>query len=195
MIRPQFSALVIALGLSVTPVVQAQQLKPSDSNGSSLPSGSSTSLEYRMAVLNAGGSATAVPRSPAAVARFRSALDEVSTVYAGSREQIGSLTMAMWKRLQDQKIPADMLEMLEGLNLVAPSGPTPARFDQFIMMYYTLRVKGRSHRDTIRQLSVISYGRPAPATVPEPVAPSSTSPERDTRTTAPSTPTTKTSSP
>lgn len=113
------------------------------------------SIEYQLALLGSGSSAPAAVASASSISRFRTVLDELSVNYRQSREEMGYATIAMWKKLQEQKVQVSLMEMLDGMNLVA-SGEGKQDFMRNITLYYGLRSRGMSHKQTLRQMLLLT---------------------------------------
>ena len=113
------------------------------------------SIEYQLALLGSDQPAQAVA-SANSISRFRTILDELSLNYRQSREEMGYSTIAMWKKLQEQKISANLMEMLDGMNLVASGEAGKQDFMRNLTLYYALRSRGMSHKQTLRQMLLLT---------------------------------------
>jgi len=113
------------------------------------------SIEYQLALLGSDQPAQAVA-SANSISRFRTVLDELSLNYRQSREEMGYSTIAMWKKLQEQKISANLMEMLDGMNLVASGEGGKQDFMRNMTLYYALRSRGMSHKQTLRQMLLLT---------------------------------------
>ncbi|WAS03957.1 hypothetical protein LQF76_07870 [Gloeomargaritales cyanobacterium VI4D9] len=113
------------------------------------------SIEYQLALLGSDQPAQAVA-SANSISRFRTVLDELSLNYRQSREEMGYSTIAMWKKLQEQKISANLMEMLDGMNLVASGEAGKQDFMRNMALYYALRSRGMSHKQTLRQMLLLT---------------------------------------
>jgi len=113
------------------------------------------SIEYQLALLGSDQPSQAVA-SANSISRFRTVLDELSLNYRQSREEMGYATIAMWKKLQEQKVPASLVEMLDGMNLVANGEAGKQDFMRNMTLYYALRSRGMSHKQTLRQMLLLT---------------------------------------
>ncbi len=113
------------------------------------------SIEYQLALLGSEQPTQAVA-SATSISRFRTVLDELSLNYRQSREEMGYATIAMWKKLQEQKVPASLVEMLDGMNLVASGEAGKQDFMRNMTLYYALRSRGMSHKQTLRQMLLLT---------------------------------------
>jgi hypothetical protein len=113
------------------------------------------SIEYQLALLGSDQPTQAVA-SANSISRFRTILDELSLNYRQSREEMGYSTIAMWKKLQEQKISANLMEMLDGMNLVASGEAGKQDFMRNLTLYYALRSRGMSHKQTLRQMLLLT---------------------------------------
>ncbi|APB33665.1 hypothetical protein GlitD10_1344 [Gloeomargarita lithophora Alchichica-D10] len=113
------------------------------------------SIEYQLALLGNEQPTQAVA-SANSVSRFRTVLDELSLSYRQSREEMGYSTIAMWKKLQEQKVTANLMEMLDGMNLVASGEAGKQDFMRNMTLYYALRSRGMSHKQTLRQMLLLT---------------------------------------
>ncbi|WP_448380666.1 hypothetical protein [Gloeomargarita sp.] len=113
------------------------------------------SIEYQLAFLSSDQSNPTVA-SANSIARFRVVLDELSVHYQQSREEMGYAAIAIWKKLQEQKISASLIEMLDGMNLVASGETGKQDFLRNLTLYYALRSRGLSHKQTLRQMLLLT---------------------------------------
>lgn len=113
------------------------------------------SIEYQLALLGSDQPTQAVA-SASSISRFRTVLDELSVNYRQSREEMGYATIAMWKKLQEQKVAASLMEMLDGMNLVAAGETGKQDFMRNLTLYYGLRSRGMSHKQTLRQMLLLT---------------------------------------
>jgi hypothetical protein len=113
------------------------------------------SIEYQLALIS---SEQPNPRVASAnsISRFRAVLDELSLNYQQSREEMGYATIAIWKKLQEQKVAASLIEMLDGMNLVANGEAGKQDFLRNLTLYYALRSRGLSHKQTLRQMLLLT---------------------------------------
>lgn len=60
------------------------------------------------------------------------------------------------KKLQEQKVNASLIEMLDGMNLVANGEAGKQDFLRNLTLYYALRSRGLSHKQTLRQMLLLT---------------------------------------
>ncbi|MCS7030707.1 MAG: hypothetical protein NZL92_04145 [Gloeomargarita sp. SKYG116] len=113
------------------------------------------SIEYQLALLGSNQPTQNPVASATSISRFRTILDELSVNYRQSREEMGYAAIAIWKKLQEQKIDANLMQMLDGMNLVA-SGEGKQDFLRNLTLYYALRTRGFSHQQTLRQMLLLT---------------------------------------
>ncbi len=113
------------------------------------------SIEYQLALLSSEQPNQRVA-SANSISRFRVVLDELSLNYQQSREEMGYAAIAIWKKLQEQKVAASLIEMLDGMNLVANGEAGKQDFLRNLTLYYALRSRGLSHKQTLRQMLLLT---------------------------------------
>lgn len=110
------------------------------------------SLEYKLAVINAGGY---VPKDHITVARFRSLLRQLSETYVENRQQVADMTVMAQKMLRKEGIEENLLNIIEGLNQLFSKPVENQKYAEYAAAYVTLREKGQSHSEAIRGLKAI----------------------------------------
>jgi len=113
------------------------------------------SLEYKLAVLNAGGF---VPRNHITVARFRSLLNQLSDTYIEDNERIADMTITARDLLRKAGIEESLLNIMGGLNRLFSEPLGNQKYAEYAASYVVLREKGYSHLEAIRGLKAILEG-------------------------------------
>ena len=109
-------------------------------------------LEYKLAMLNAGGF---IQDDHITVARFRSLLSQLATTYVESRESIADMTLAGQQKLRGEGIDESLLNIMEGLNQIFVVRIENQRYAEYAAAYVTLRAAGKTHTQTIAGLRAI----------------------------------------
>lgn len=110
------------------------------------------SLEYKLAVINAGGY---VPKNHITVARFRSLLQQLSDTYVENRQQIADMTVTAQNLLRKEGIQENLLNIMEGMNQLFSKPVGNQKYAEYAAAYVTLRGKGQSHSQAMRGLKAI----------------------------------------
>lgn len=110
------------------------------------------SLEYKLAIINAGGY---VPKDHITVARFRSLLRQLSDTYIENRQQIADMTVTAQKMLRKEGIQENLLNIMEGMNRLFSKPVENQKYAEYVVAYVTLREKGQSHSQAVSGLKAI----------------------------------------
>jgi hypothetical protein len=112
--------------------------------------GSSTeSLEYKLAVVDAGGY---VRPDDLTVARFRSLLDQLSAKYVENRTQIADMSVTGQKLLREKGVSQSIQSIMEGLNGVLDGPLGNQKYAEYIALYVQLRDSGKGHDAAVATL-------------------------------------------
>ena len=118
----------------------------------SLNTASAKSLEYKLAVLDAGRS---VPKDHITVARFRSLLKQLSDTYVENRMEIADATVTAQNLLRKDGIKESLLDIMEGMNQLFSKPIKNQKYIEYAAAYVTLRENGQSHSEAIRGLKAL----------------------------------------
>ncbi|MDP2786630.1 MAG: hypothetical protein Q8O79_00925 [Pseudomonadota bacterium] len=115
----------------------------------------SESLEYGMAVIDAGAY---VPKTDTSVERAKSLLSAVSKVYRVNQQQAADMA-AMGKNLANEKgLNATMAELLDWSLVACDVTCTKADLASFISLYIATRAETRkTHHQTVHGLLILKY--------------------------------------
>jgi len=111
-----------------------------------------TKLEYKLAVINAGGY---VSENHVTVARFRSLLNQLSNTYVENRQQIADSSVKAQEMLKDKGIEESLLNIMEGMNQLFLRKIENQKYSEYVVAYIVLRNKGESHREAIEGLKAL----------------------------------------
>ena len=110
------------------------------------PAEKSMSLAYQLATIDKGGYVT---RSDVAVTRFRTLLDQLSSKYNGTRQQISDVTVKGQSLLRDKYgIEESLLNIMEDMNQVLITKVDPS-YPVYATAYVHLRKTGISRQQAI----------------------------------------------
>lgn len=113
-------------------------------------------LEYRLAVMNAGGYVHEYDKS---VTHFNSLLDQLSQSCIEDRQQIANISVIMCNKVRARGIDESLLNIMEGLSqLLWPQDSKKRRYSEYAFAYAGLRNTGLSHKDSIDELQAIISG-------------------------------------
>jgi len=110
-------------------------------------------LAYKLATIDSP--AGYVAEDDISVARFRSLLRQLSTMFVEDEQQIADMTAKARQMLRDDGIKESLLNMMEGMNQVFTKRIENQQYAEYITVYITLRRKGESHADAISGLQGI----------------------------------------
>ena len=116
------------------------------------PVSAEESIEYKLAVID---TQEPVERSGIKVARFRSLLNQLSTTYVETKQQIADMTVFAKQDLRKSGIKESMLNMMEGMNKLLPQKISNQKYAEYLTMYITLRDKGQSHTEAISGIKAL----------------------------------------
>lgn len=111
-------------------------------------------LEYQLATINAHGY---IPQDHTTVMRFRSLLDQLSTTYIESKQQIADMTIMARELLKKDGIEESPLNIMEGMNQLFSTKIENQKYAEYVSAYVALRSKGRTHTDAILGLQEVLH--------------------------------------
>ena len=114
--------------------------------------GTDYSLEYKLAVIDAGGW---VADDDLRIARFRSLLSQLAEKYVEDREQIANMTVKSQQLLQAEGIDERMLPIMEAMNQVFVGKMENQQYAEYLGIYVSLRRQGKSHQETLSGLQAL----------------------------------------
>ncbi len=153
------------------PPAPAPAPAPIDSGGET-----ASTIEYKLAVINAGHN---VDVNNPTVSQFRNLLDSLSAKYVEGQQQIADMSVTAQNILRDAGIEENLLNIMQGLDIVIDSPIEKQGFAECAAAYTTLRKSGFSHNDAIQGLGDVLISTstqvtpPATQTAP-PTAPTQT---------------------
>lgn len=110
---------------------------------------SAQSLSYKLATIDRGGY---VSKNDLTVKRFNSLLNQLSVKFVEDKERISDMTVKAKQILRDNGIDQRMLKMMEGINSLFYQKIANQKYSEYLSVYVTLRVKGKSHNEAIEGL-------------------------------------------
>jgi len=110
------------------------------------------SIEYQLAVINAGG---VVPKDDITVARFRSLLKQLDDTFVEDKQQIADMAVKARKLLKDEGIDEKLLNIMEGMNKLFSKPIENQKYAEYSAAYVLLRQKGMSHAEAFDGLKGI----------------------------------------
>jgi len=109
-----------------------------------------TTLEYQLAVINAGRQ---VAENDPTVSQFRVLLHTLSVKYVENKQQIADMSVTAQNILRDAGIEENLLNIVNGINKVMSSTIENQSFAEHAAAYTTLRKKGFSHNEAIQGIA------------------------------------------
>ncbi|WP_293006031.1 hypothetical protein [Nitrosomonas sp.] len=109
-------------------------------------------LEYKLATINAR---SYVSKDHITVARFRSLLNQLASVYVEDKQQIADISVTAQEMLKKYGIEEALLNIMEGLNQLFATRIENQKYTEYAAAYVTLRSKGQSHSQAIGGLQAI----------------------------------------
>ena len=113
------------------------------------------SVAHQLATIEAGGH---VAKNDITVARFRSLLDRLSSMYVEDRQEIADDSVTAQQLLRDDGISESLVKIMEGLNQLFTTQVKNQKYREYAAAYVTLRGEGKSHSDAIRGLQAFLRG-------------------------------------
>ena len=108
------------------------------------------SLEYKLASLDHG---EPVPYSDPAVARFQALLGQLATKYSATPQQVADMTVTGRKMLLEKGISESFETIMAGMNNALDKPIPDSTYDQYLSLYVTHRVSGKSRYDALGSLN------------------------------------------
>lgn len=112
-------------------------------------------VAQQLATIEAGGH---VAKDDITVARFRSLLDRLSSMYAEDRQEIADDSVTAQRLLRDDGISESLMKIMEGLSQLFTTQVKNQKYREYVAAYVTLRGEGKSHSDAIRGLQAFLRG-------------------------------------
>ena len=113
------------------------------------------SVAHQLATIEAGGH---VAKNDITVARFRSLLDRLSSMYVEDQQEIADDSVTAQQLLRDDVISESLVKIMEGLNQLFTTQVKNQKYREYAAAYVTLRGEGKSHSDAIRGLQAFLRG-------------------------------------
>ena len=113
------------------------------------------SVAHQLATIEAGGH---VAKNDITVARFRSLLDRLSSMYVEDRQEIADDSVTAQQLLRDDGMSESLVKIMEGLNQLFTTQVKNQKYREYAAAYVTLRGEGKSHSDAIRGLQAFLRG-------------------------------------
>lgn len=113
------------------------------------------SLEHQLATIDAGGH---VAKDDITVARFRSLLEQLSSMYVEDKQEIADASVTAQQLLKKDGVAESLLNIMEGLNQLFATQIENQKYFEYAAAYVTLRNKGQSHSEALRGLQAILRG-------------------------------------
>lgn len=117
--------------------------------GNGTSSNENKTLEYKLAVIDAG---RYVRDDDITVARFRTLLELLSEKFIEDRQQIADMTVKAQSILRDKGVSESLLSIMEGINGVFYGDRGHQKYAEYVGAYVTLRIQGQTHDEAIRGL-------------------------------------------
>jgi len=114
---------VIALGLFIFIICKVNE---SSSKSTSTYSSDEQTLEYQLAVINAG---YRIPYSDPSISEFRKLLDSIQRKCRNERRAIGDMTVFAYNKLKEKGTRITLLEVMEKLDYSIPNEAIGANLD------------------------------------------------------------------
>jgi hypothetical protein len=125
------------------------EVLPTQNTGSEVSPTENKTIEYQLAVVDAGGY---VPDNDISVARFRSLLEQLSQAYGGSDQQIADQTVKAQELLKNRGVKESLLNIMTGMNKLFPIAKHNQHYAEVLALYIGLRDKGESNEDAVKDL-------------------------------------------